>query len=545
VVRRSEAPRIAALWLVATIAHLPLLRAGFVNWDDDRFIVQNPVFHGPTSTYVWRALTEVQFEAYQPLHLLSYLPDRLLWPDAALGFHLLNLVLFCAALTALYALARRYTTPRAAVLATLVLALHPLAVEPVAWITGRKDVLSLLLFVSVLLVEDRRTSSRPSPVGLALASAALLTKTATMCLPLVLVCWSRFFVGLPLSVALKRSVPYALLAGAAALGTLVLWRHHLLIPERPLPAPVDVLSTLSWYALKVVVPVGLSPIYPPVASGAMTLAAVFSALAVAMGVGHRRLSAPGRFAALAFLAALAPVSNIVPLYFRYADRYALFALAVLVVPLACGIQALERRSIPVRRCALGLLALLGSSTFVQTSYWRDSDTLWQRATKAQPSAYFAWLKRGETARKRGQTEDAVAAYQAAIRVDPHRSLGYTGLFYTYTLEAEDRGDLASGTATAWLGELELALADRVRFERLLGVVARRRCYRCLLALTLEGVRLFDAPDPTRLRQAEVALATHSPEVALIYLDAVRDRTSPRYQTLAAQAREALPPPRSP
>ena len=70
-----------------------LLAAQFVNWDDDRFIANNPLFQGPIIRYLVAAMTSLQFEAYQPLHLLSYLPDRLFWPHHPGGFHALNLAL--------------------------------------------------------------------------------------------------------------------------------------------------------------------------------------------------------------------------------------------------------------------------------------------------------------------------------------------------------------------------------------------------------------------------------------------------------------------
>jgi hypothetical protein len=71
---------VVAIVVAVLVAYFPALGRGFTNWDDDRFITHNPLFHGPVSAYVAAALTRVQFQAYHPLHLLSYLPDRLLWP---------------------------------------------------------------------------------------------------------------------------------------------------------------------------------------------------------------------------------------------------------------------------------------------------------------------------------------------------------------------------------------------------------------------------------------------------------------------------------
>src|SRR5262245_35571128 len=131
-------PGRVALGLVSAAIVIATYRAalglGFTDWDDDRFIVDNPLFAAGGWPYVRAALTQVQFEAYQPLHLLSYLPDRLLWPDHPAGFHALNLVLFGAGLLLLHRLIGRHVDTGAATMAVGLFALHPLCVEPVVWV---------------------------------------------------------------------------------------------------------------------------------------------------------------------------------------------------------------------------------------------------------------------------------------------------------------------------------------------------------------------------------------------------------------------------
>ena len=136
---------VAGIFAAVLVAYFPTLSAGFTNWDDDRFITNNPLFHGPVGAYVIAALTRVQFQAYHPLHLLSYLPDRLLWPGNAVGFHALNMGLFIVALTLGYFLLRRSVGVLPSLVAILLVGLAPLCVESVAWVVGRKDVLALLL----------------------------------------------------------------------------------------------------------------------------------------------------------------------------------------------------------------------------------------------------------------------------------------------------------------------------------------------------------------------------------------------------------------
>ena len=197
---------VAAILAAVLVAYFPALSAGFTNWDDDRFITNNPLFNGPVGAYVAAALTRVQFQAYHPLHLLSYLPDRLLWPGSAAGFHALNMALFALALSFGYFLLRRSVGVLPALGAMLVVGLAPLAVESVAWVVGRKDVLALLLVLAALLVEDREPRSRSSAVVAGvLAVLACLAKTSAVVFPILLFALA----------ALRAASSFALLFAAA------------------------------------------------------------------------------------------------------------------------------------------------------------------------------------------------------------------------------------------------------------------------------------------------------------------------------------------
>ena len=129
--------------MLVVVTYHRVLSAGFVNWDDNRFLVENPLFHAGGWTYIEAALTRFQFEAYQPLHLLSYLPDRYLWPERAAGFHAVELGLWILDVGLVYALLRRHVWAPAALAACALFALHPLCVEPVAGVPnaqGRGEV---------------------------------------------------------------------------------------------------------------------------------------------------------------------------------------------------------------------------------------------------------------------------------------------------------------------------------------------------------------------------------------------------------------------
>lgn len=531
--------------LGAALLHARALGHQFLNWDDNRFITGNRLFLTGGWAYVRAALTEVQFDAYHPLHLLAYLPDRWLWPESPLGFHALNLLLFGLDAALLFALCRRLGgSVVAAAAATLLFAAHPLTVEPVAWVSARKDLLAAAFFLGALLVEDGRPleERRAAPGGVALFVGALLSKSSALCLPPILWCWLVWMRGARPRAASWRSAPYALLAIVEAIAVVTIWRGHQMIPLRPTPAPVDVLATLATYARRLLWPSDLAALYPATMPAPALSAALALAVAVMAAATWRRWSGPARFALVAFLLALLPVANVVPVAFRFADRYAFLALIVLVPPAAVGLDALARAGGARRALTLGAAAAvflaLTFTTIGLGASWHDSGALWARATTIQPDAFMARLKFGETLRDRREWGEAAGQYQAAVRLRPESPLGYVGLFYLYAARAESEGRLSPGTAARWLGELGRVIDDHARFDALIGEVSRAACPPCANTLLLLNLRRWPRSDESLGVAARAALDEGLPDVALVFLSQAVDQNAPAWIDLATRARRA-------
>ncbi|HEX9708465.1 MAG TPA: hypothetical protein VGB42_00595, partial [Candidatus Thermoplasmatota archaeon] len=200
---------LVAVWTLLTF--LPTVWNDFVNWDDPRMFLDNPYHRGPWPARLRNAWSSHLLGEFMPVTWMSYGLDRSLWDLHAPGYHLTNLLLHVLAALAVYALARRLLhhalgaeapdRGRAAVdvggaVAALVFAVHPLRLEPVAWVSARGTVLGgLLPLLSVLLYvrgwERGRALGRvPGTwlVGSALLFAASLLARATgLVLPVVLV----------------------------------------------------------------------------------------------------------------------------------------------------------------------------------------------------------------------------------------------------------------------------------------------------------------------------------------------------------------------
>jgi hypothetical protein len=510
--------------LVATfVGYFPALSAGFTNWDDDRFITKNPLFQGPVASYIWAALTQVQFQAYHPLHLLSYVPDRLLWPHHPGGFHALNLALYATALALAYYLLRRTVSVVPSVAAILLVGLSPLAVEPVAWIVGRKDVLALLFLFATLLVEDREPRTRRSLVlALGLATAACLAKTSAVVLPIVLFAWLRFARERPLRETLRRCAPFAVIALVFAVPVPLIWERNQMIPSsRPLPLVLDVLGTLGIYAGRVVAPLHLSPVYPGFLPGQGIAGLVVGAALLALVLFWRNLPGAAKFAAVGFVGCLLPVANITPVYFRFADRYALLALVVLAWPVAKALAWPRIRTLAVVVAPL-LIAVELWATMQQASVWNDSLSLWQHAVAEQPRAIWAYLKLGETLREAKRYREAGAAYLQAGELDRGSVKGPAGLLRTVGEKAESEGKIPVGTCDAWESVIAKPGFDARRMSRLVDTLNKYDCRGCAAAMLWLGLRMFPQSDASLVSFAKNEIERGRKDTALFYLGEVRD-----------------------
>ena len=161
---REPPVRLAALAvaLLVVLLYLPALGNGFVGWDDDIYVTNNPQIRSLAPSSLVRAFAHVHAASgnWHPLTVVSHAVDYAIWGLHPLGHHLTSVLLhgFNAALVVLVAvcLVQARTAGRAlsrrgmlaaGVAAGLLFGLHPLHVESVAWVSERKDLLAALFYL--------------------------------------------------------------------------------------------------------------------------------------------------------------------------------------------------------------------------------------------------------------------------------------------------------------------------------------------------------------------------------------------------------------
>ncbi len=141
------------LLVLATLAlYSPVTRAPFLNYDDGVHVTENlHVRSGLTwNTVVW-AFETSDASDWHPITWLSHALDCQLFGLNPVGHHTINVLLHAANAVLLFLILESATglAWRSLVVAAL-FALHPINVESVAWISERKNVLSMFFFLVAL-----------------------------------------------------------------------------------------------------------------------------------------------------------------------------------------------------------------------------------------------------------------------------------------------------------------------------------------------------------------------------------------------------------
>jgi tetratricopeptide (TPR) repeat protein len=442
-------------------AYGPALRAGFI-WDDDDYVTENPLLHTPDGfERIWLSMDAPS--QYFPLVYTAFRIEYGLWGLDPLGYHLINVLFHAANALLLWLLLRRLDI-RGAWFAAAVFALHPVQVESVAWITERKNVMSLFFSLASLLawlrfVEPRGGLGRRFYLASLIFYALALSSKVTACtLPAaqLLVLWLR---GHPIN---RRRIAHVMpfFALGVAMGLVITYweRHHIgTVGDRFSSTFIEsflIATRATWFYLgKLLWPTQLTFSYPKFEidpSDPLQYTWAIAGAVLLWGLWRWR-SAVGRAplaAAIFFVATLSPLLGFVPLFtFWYtyvADHYQYMASIGPIVLVSAGATHLlrDRTSLGMRGLAsVAALVLIVLAVLVwnQSRVYESEETLWRDTIAKNPTSWMAQTNLGRYLVREERFEEAAEAYGRvfAIRPDTHRAhIGRAGALLKLGRERE-------------------------------------------------------------------------------------------------------------
>ncbi len=410
----------------------------FVNYDDDENVFENAVVEkGLSVDGVGWAFTHAQVANWIPLTTLSHMLDCQLFGPHPGGHHLVNVLWHAANAVMLFLVLRQMTGSmwRSGFVAA-VFAIHPLRAESVAWVSERKDVLSGFFFLLTIAAYVRYVR-KPSTViyltTVILLALGLMAKSMVATLPFVLLLldyWplgrlrnARQFLGL-----VREKIPLFVLAAGDCLITA---RAPGLIVTAPIPMVERIANAVISYVVylrQMIYPAGLAAPYPMVQNGPphwhVFLAFILLTVISAMVLAGRKRSPCLLMGWLWFLGMLFPVIGIIPISqdTAHADRYTYLPGIGLAI---AGTWAMADWSArwKYRRVNLGILmtgvvTALALCARVQTSYWRNSESVWTRALACTSGNYVACYNMGEILLVKGNQDDSTVEFRKALEIKP-------------------------------------------------------------------------------------------------------------------------------
>lgn len=532
-----------AVLLLACLTMAPVVSNDFTTWDDDRTIARNPHLNPPTRSGLSHHWTHEHMHLWVPVTYsvwagLAWVSHAAWDTNQPAAFHAASVVGHAGAALVVFLLVRRLARNDWAALAgAAVFAVHPVQVETVAWASGLKDVLCGLLtwtavWQYVCFADEREGPPRRKWLHYTLATIAfvlaMLSKPTAVVAPLLAGVIDLWVLRRPLKRVATVILPWLVLALPC-----VAWTRHVQPPQQIAPhvpwhmRPLVALDALAFYLRQLVWPGSLGIDYgrrPDVVIERgwvwYTWIAPATVAAGAVLVARRwRLAAAGG-ATLAI--GVAPVLGFQPFDFQFystvADHYLYLGLGGVALIVADVARRLRPRV--AFAVAAPLVLLLVVRSWVQTSQWQTSVSLFTHALQVNPDSFVAHnslaaaLLTGEDVRPNPVVAERHA--RRATQLKPEHAPAYVTL--GAALAAQDRLPEA---LEAYHHAVRLDAGSARAHANLGGLLAAAGRRDAALTHLREALRL-DPLEPQAHLNLGTLLAATDPSAALTHLaEAVR------------------------
>jgi len=469
----------AGLGLITLGLYLPLLHHGFVEYDDQQYVTDNPRVQAGLT---WAGLVwAFGFHAgnWHPLAWLSHMLDCQLYGARAGGHHLTSVLLHVASTLLLFRVLMessrsedgkgrmeggRHLTPAlspslanspreegekpssilrspssrslwcSAAVAAL-FAWHPLHVESVAWVAERKDVLCAFFWMLTLSFYVQYVAG-PTPTRYLLALGSfvlcLMSKPMGVTLPFVLLLldyWplkrlTIYDLRFTIFRLVWEKIPFLILSVVGCVLTLraqelaIVSTAGLSVAKRI----AHVCVAYNHYLAAMFVPRNLAVYYPyqlHLPAAAVACAVVVLALTTVLATANLRRRPYLMVGWLWYLGTLVPVIGLVQVGDQaWADRYTyLPSVGLFVAFVWLASEIIKSRFVLQMGCAIAATALL-VVTWAQIGYWKDTRTLFEHAREVTPRNYMAITMLGSLLANEHKYDEAIADYQLALHYQP-------------------------------------------------------------------------------------------------------------------------------
>lgn len=454
--RRTDLLLILSLMLLTAFVYASVRDHQFISFDDPVYVSANPpVQAGLTPGSVHWAFTTFHTGNWIPLTWLAHQLDVTLWGADSRAMVISNAFMHALNVGMLFVVLRSATGSRwRSLCAAAIFAVHPLNVESVAWISERKNTLSLFLALCMILVYvsyARRKGVARYIAVLVLFVLGLMSKSALMTFPFVLLLldvWPLNRIGVDALLRCNRDdrrrigrlvlekIPLIALAIACGLLTLVSQtRGGAISVDATLPVSLRLSNAVVSYGLylrRFIWPDDLAVFYPYVFEHSTRVVAGSGMVLVLITIVALRSWRRWPWMLCGwfwFLGVLLPMSGVVQVGSQaLADRYFYHAGIGLIVAFtwttAAIVQHLARSS--GRRAGLIVGGVVTGACIVAWSItarsyvalWERNDTLFAQALLVTDDNWLAMSVLGADLLSQDRLDEAEQFLVQGLRINP-------------------------------------------------------------------------------------------------------------------------------
>ena len=399
--------------ILVFLVYFPTFSGEFLPVDDNRLIKNNRyirTLHSPISYLLQEDGVTHEFDArgyhtgyYRPLLNLTYFIDYKLWGLSAPGFRVTNLFLHIICCFILFHFLQFLINDRsAALLATLIFAIHPVNTEAVSWVAARNNILVTIFSISCLFFyirgweEGRRLSWIVSALTFALG--ILSKEMGFMVIPLLflyqrllsrtrrniheeLLSYLPFIVVTVAYVFLRKAATATYFSPSEMAG---FWNRVCFAPY-----------VILWNLRLIFLPYGLHSFvvdYPPIYLNWQFPAGLCYAGFLGIFIWKQRKNRLMIFSVLSFHIALFPTLNIIPTsaITLVSMRWLYFPMVFLSFGIAQGARGLLKiNSFIARGIICSTLVYLGSYSYIlNRSLWYNEDNFLKQEVLGFRNYYY-------------------------------------------------------------------------------------------------------------------------------------------------------------
>lgn len=437
-------------------AYAQILRFEFVHLDEDELIIGNQNFISNLGNIFEAFKHDVNYPSgfsayYRPLLTLTFMADAFVGGLDPFFYHFTNIIIHLIASLLAYVLIEKLSHRKVtAIFFALILSVHPVLNQAVAWIPGRNDsLLAVFIFVAFMSFLDLITKEKKSAllVHAVFFTLAMFTKETAIALPII--CLAYYYTVSPKK--LSHYYKYSL-AGVwiGVFGGWFILRNAVLKTQdlgilNVIQLVVSHLWAVLIYASKIVLPINLS-ILPTIVDSSVSYGLFFLLTILILVIISRKFSRLALFGLIWFLIFLVPSL----ISYDYESRIVFFEHRLYVPILGFLILLSEINwrkifSVSEKLALPFMVGIIGALFVITTIHLRDFKnrlSFWQSAINGSPHLARAHNGFGTALLIQGDFDLAEKEYLIALGLNPdeqkiHNNLGILYINKKMLDKAED------------------------------------------------------------------------------------------------------------